>query len=361
MNLTVPIHAAALNSGPPTPPEAPGARTDGAFGQVLARQHQTVLKGDTLTGMVKAQARAQGVQLDDATAYRTALQVARDNRLEDANRILPGQRMDMDTATALIQRRQGLDTPLATSAGARSPRAMDVYGQTLSATSHASQDSLTPAERTRTPVLDRTLHRAVALGYLSANEQPGARERVLAMAQKYNFHPDDFAVVSLMESDGLNPQASNGSCHGVIQFCEGPNRGAASVGLQGGAQALLRMRVTEQLALTDRYFADVGLNDGKPKGLDDLYLAVLTPAARAEWRPDVPLAVPGRQARALHVDQNQQLPITRRSLVEGLVSHAATLLGLTPEALIAERRSGEATLAQSDAPEASRVPTHTMR
>lgn len=30
----------------------------------------------------------------------------------------------------------------------------------------------------------------------------------------------------MMESDELNPRASNGRCHGIIQFCEGPARRA---------------------------------------------------------------------------------------------------------------------------------------
>ena len=39
-----------------------------------------------------------------------------------------------------------------------------------------------------------------------------------------------FARLSLMESDGLNPKATNERCHGIIQFCDGPARGAATVG-----------------------------------------------------------------------------------------------------------------------------------
>jgi hypothetical protein len=64
-------------------------------------------------------------------------------------------------------------------------------------------------------------------------------------------------------------------------------------------------------------------------GLDDLYLAVLTPAARQETRPDAPLPIAGPQARYLHVDQNTQAPITRNSILAGLHSLTQSLLPMT--------------------------------
>ena len=324
-------------------------RPEQAFGAVLASQKQVVVKGDTLTGMVKAQARAQGVQLDEASAYRAALQVARDNQLADADHIVPGQRIHMDAASRLMARQASQQNPMGDGVlgvnAARRPAAVPTKGATIYAQLASAQVGALPLGRAHdTPVLERTLERAVSRGYMSQSELPAVRGQILSMSQRYGFHPDDFAVVSLMESDGLNPQATNGSCHGVIQFCEGPNRGAASVGLGGQAESLLRMSAQQQLELTERYLADVGMAPGQAVGLDDLYLAVLTPAARAVQGLDAPLPVAGRQASALYVNQDPRLGITRRSLIQGLVNHASSVLGITPEALVAQRREGTETL-----------------
>jgi hypothetical protein len=143
-----------------------------------------------------------------------------------------------------------------------------------------------------------------------------------------------------MESDGLNPKASNGRCHGIIQFCEGPARGAASVGLEGRAAAILDRGVLEQLELVDQYFRDVGLQRLGPRvSLADLYLTVLTPAARAVRGVTEPLGIPGVQARALHEAGDRNRPITRASLTDGLLRHASLRLDEPPVA-------GKATLPQ---------------
>ena len=117
----------------------------------------------------------------------------------------------------------------------------------------------------------------------------------------------------------MNPQATNGSCHGIIQFCDGENRGAASVGLKDNPRSILGMGLLQQLDLVDRYFSQAGLRvNGPPVGLDDLYLTVLTPAAKKETRPDAPLPIAGPQARYLHVGQDTRGPITRNSILAGL-------------------------------------------
>ncbi len=163
-------------------------------------------------------------------------------------------------------------------------------------------------------MLERTLERAVAKGFVPASDVNAVRDKVMALAERYNFQPDDFARLTLMESGGMNPQASNGNCHGIIQFCNGPNRGAASVGFKDNPRDILGMGLLQQLDLVDRYFSQAGLRvKGPPVGLDDLYLTVLTPAARQETRPDAPLPIAGPQARYLHVGQDTQAPITRNS------------------------------------------------
>jgi hypothetical protein len=130
----------------------------------------------------------------------------------------------------------------------------------------------------------------------------------------------------------MNPQASNGNCHGIIQFCDGPNRGAASVGFKDNPRAILGMGLLQQLDLVDRYFSQAGLRvKGPPVGLDDLYLTVLTPAARQETRPDAPLPIAGPQARYLHIGQDTRNPITRNSILSGLHQLTQNLLGQLPQ------------------------------
>jgi hypothetical protein len=182
------------------------------------------------------------------------------------------------------------------------------------------------------PVLDRTLSRAVDKGFVQANEVAAVKNKILALAERYNFQPDDFARLTLMESGGMNPQASNGNCHGIIQFCDGPNRGAASVGFKDNPRAILGMGLLQQLDLVDRYFGQAGLRvKGPPIGLDDLYLTVLTPAARKETRTDAPLAIAGPQTRYLHIGQDTRNPITRNSILSGLHQLTQKLLGPMPQ------------------------------
>jgi hypothetical protein len=184
------------------------------------------------------------------------------------------------------------------------------------------------------PVLERTLQRAVQKGFVPAHEVQAVHRRVVDMADKYGFKPDDFAKVSLMESDGMNPKATNGSCHGIIQFCGGSGRGADSVGFGRNAKDILGLSVMQQLDLVDRYFTDVGLRPqaaGELK-LDDLYLSVLMPSARREKQAHVPLDIAGQQAAKLYVGGNRSAAMTRQSIVQGLTQHAAAKLGADPAA-----------------------------
>jgi hypothetical protein len=179
------------------------------------------------------------------------------------------------------------------------------------------------------PVLDKTLDRAVSKGFIPANEKQAVYQKVLQMANKHGFAPDDFARMTLMESDGMNPKASNQRCHGIIQFCDGPARGAAAVGMANNPKSILGLSVYQQLHLTDTYLQKAGLN--KQQGsvpLDDLYLSVLQPSARSETRADAPLGIPGNQAGALYNDKTTSNTITRQSLIRGLVQNAQRVLGL---------------------------------
>ena len=146
------------------------------------------------------------------------------------------------------------------------------------------------------------------------------------MADSFKFSPDDFAKVVLMESDGFNPKASNGRCHGIIQFCDGDDRGAASIGLSHQPEKILELGVVDQLDLVAQYFEDTELKSYGPASIDDLYLTILSPAARHVTNINDPLPIAGRQARVLHVGGIAEGPITRASIKNGLIQHASDKL-----------------------------------
>ena len=170
--------------------------------------------------------------------------------------------------------------------------------------------------------LQKTLERATSKGYIKPEELNEVNTKIKVMAESFNFQPDDFAKVALMESDGFNPKASNGSCHGIIQFCEGKNRGAASIGLSDQAEKILELSVVDQLDLVAQYFEDTELRSYGPASIDDLYLTVLSPAARFVANKNVPLPISGKQAKVLHVGGSVDAPITRSSIINGLSKHA---------------------------------------
>jgi hypothetical protein len=176
------------------------------------------------------------------------------------------------------------------------------------------------------PVLAQTLDRAVARGFIPGNEKQDVFNKILQVANKHKFSPDDFARLTLMESDGMNPQATNQRCHGIIQFCDGPARGAAGVGFGEKPKAILGLSVYQQLHLVDTYFEKVGLPKGGAVPLDELYLSVLQPAARNETRSEAPLGIPGKQSLKLYEGNDNQSPITRNSIIQGLMQNAVDRL-----------------------------------
>ena len=284
-----------------------------------------VQRGDTLIGLVKNQHRQQGLSVSDNQAYRLAHQLAKDNRIANPDLIRPGQRIDFGR----------IHTALALQPKAPTVSALDLPQPAKTALEQLRPSATAaPSEAKGTGnhlVLDRVLQRAVNKGFIPGADLAAVRDKIVQLSEKYNFEPDDFARVSLMESGGMNPQASNGHCHGVIQFCDGPARGAAAVGFPSNAKAILGMSLFKQLDLVDQYFSKVGMptkaeKQGATQGLDDLYLSILSPAARSELRPDAPLPIAGPQASLLHVGRNQRNPITRTSLITGLHAMTETLL-----------------------------------
>jgi len=281
----------------------------------------TVRRGDTLVGLVSSHYRSKGVALDGRQAFLVALQVAKGNAIADPSRLQPGQSVRLDNLPDASELASA-SRPTATPAPASTAQVL--------------------ASRQSQPVLERTLNRAVERGFIPPRDLHAVRERVERMANDYGFDPDDFARVSLIESDGLNPSATNGSCHGIIQFCGGPGRGAASVGHAANPQQIRSMSVLQQLDLVDRYFQEVGLPRGGRVSLDELYLAVLTPAARAQRSSDAPLPIAGSQARVLYEGGQREAGITRRSISQGLQLHAQGLLARTPGPVSANLNTGGA-------------------
>ena len=186
--------------------------------------------------------------------------------------------------------------------------------------------SIQPYRRENHFLLEKTLQRAAVKGYIPTEEVAAVKEKIQLMADSFKFSPDDFAKVVLMESDGFNPKASNGRCHGIIQFCDGDDRGAASIGLSHQPEKILELGVVDQLDLVAQYFEDTELKSYGPASIDDLYLTILSPAARNVTNINDPLPIAGRQARVLHVGGIAEAPITRASIKNGLIQHASEKL-----------------------------------
>jgi hypothetical protein len=292
-----------------------------------------VKEGDTLTGIVKNQMQALGKPVSHNEAARLAQDIARANGLSNPDRIFPGQRLNLaalrpDTLTTQAKLANA-QTALTMNAAAQ-PKALSVMRQ---APNHLSADH---------PVLQKTLERAVAKGFIPAEDRHKVFDKIVNMSRTYQFAPDDFARLTLMESDGMNPKATNNRCHGIIQFCDGPDRGAASAGFGSNPKAILGHSVLEQLDMVSKYFDETGLRNGGPTSLDDLYLTVLTPAARREKAPDARLNIAGTQAQHLYVNRDKTAPITRNSIMQGLYQNALERLGKHDSSMLAQNTASAA-------------------
>jgi hypothetical protein len=322
---------------------------------------KVIQPGDTLTSIVRDQAQQQGVKLSPSEEFRWAQTLAADSGIKNANAIFPGQKIQLEGMLAQWQKGQlQPNSTVATSppAGNTATNTTGLAGNAapLNTTTNANKAAATnnPTPTTAValskgnyinavahPVLSQTLDRAVARGFIPKVEKQDVYNKVLQVANKHKFSPDDFARLTLMESDGMNPQASNTRCHGIIQFCDGPARGAAEVGFGKAPKQILGLSVYQQLHLVDTYFDKVGLKkEGQgPVPLDELYLAVLQPAARGEKRPEEPLGIPGKQAKYLYEGRDTEAPMTRVSIAQGLVQNAAERLGMGLKSLKASATS----------------------
>ena len=346
-NATAPLLPAL---GGATPVSTGATVSNKQFSQLLQQAQSksgmhTIASGETLIGVVRNQAQALGVKLNGNQEMRLAQQLASGNGIGNADRVYPGQSIKLGSIQAELQSLQSTPgtapslamvqplsaTPTASLASAamvydvRSPKFTPLT-PALAATLNAVPNTPSASVAGAHPVLQQTLDRAVAKGFIPAAEKSAVYDKILQMADNHGFAPDDFARMTLMESDGMNPRASNERCHGIIQFCDGPSRGAATAGYAKNPKAILNLSVHSQLDLVDKYFDEVGLKNKGPAGLEDLYLSVLNPASRAENSATRPLNIPGAQARDLHVGRDTDNPITRQSIRFGLLQNAAARL-----------------------------------
>ena len=269
-----------------------------------------VQEGDTLSSIVKDHLAELGRPISNSEALRLSQDVARLNGISNPDRIYPGQRLNLSVLTQAQQAAPNLSTQQA------------LQSKQLQASANF------PVLPGQNSVLQKTLDRAVEKGYIPLEEKQQVYQKILGMARHYQFAPDDFARLTLMESDGMNPKATNNRCHGIIQFCDGPDRGAATAGFASNPKAILGHSVLQQLDMVEKYFDQNGLKSMGPTNLDDLYLTVLTPAARREKAPNADLNIAGTQAKKLYVNRDPSTFITRNSIVQGLHQHANERLGL---------------------------------
>ena len=286
----------------------------------------SVQSGDTLSGIVRQFMAASGKNVGQTESLRLAQEVARSNNLANANLIYPGQRINL---AALQQALNGPAADNQASLALPKPTNPNPAQTGVAPTTQVQLEAR--GHVTAHPVLDKTLERAVNKGFIPPHEKQAVMDKILQMSKEHKFKPDDFARLTLMESDGMNPRSTNNRCHGIIQFCDGPDRGAASAGFGQNPRAILGHSVLQQLDMVGKYFDDTGLKNFGPAGLDDLYLTVLTPAARNETRRDANLNIAGPQASYLHVNRDTKAPITRASILQGLHQNAMDRLGLKNE------------------------------
>jgi len=301
-----------------------------ALEQAQPANVKVIQAGDTLTSIVKEQALLQGVKLSPSEEFRWAQNLAADSGIQNPNAIFPGQKIQLQNMLNQWQAGQTQPQNLAHTNPKLTPAIAQDKIETVTITASRSVPTLPKSNYINAvahPVLSQTLDRAVNRGFIPKVEKQDVYNKVLQVANKHNFSPDDFARLTLMESDGMNPQATNTRCHGIIQFCDGPARGAAEVGFGQSPKSILGLSVYQQLHLVDTYFEKVGLKKEGAVPLDELYLAVLQPAARGEKRPEEPLGIPGKQAKYLYEGRDPQAPMTRTSITQGLVQNAADRLG----------------------------------
>jgi len=328
------VNTSSNSSATPLNPNVASGSVSGSGSPTIS-----VKPGDTLSNIVRGYFAAQGQNISGADAMQMSQELARSNGIQNPDKIYPGQQINLSALSApganSPSNGSGVDTASYISTRASTltvqaypnPQARSNM-QTQASRGSARVQSGSIAVAGENPILNKTLDRAVEKGFIPAQDKAAVYEKIVNMSKTYQFHPDDFARLTLMESDGMNPKATNNRCHGIIQFCDGPDRGAASAGFAVNAKDITNRSVLQQLDMVTKYFDETGLKNFGPANLDDLYLTVLTPAARSETRAHANLNIAGSQASMLHVNRDTSAPITRHSIIEGLHQNAINRLGL---------------------------------
>lgn len=302
---------------------------------VSATQQYTVRAGDTMFAIAHRALEAKNLDSSDQASSRAAFQLARSNGIANADLIRPGQVISLANVGAgersvaeLRSERSSVTVGRAVVFPAAPPRTSAPAQVAARVLPQAQLQAQSSARQTANPVMEKMLDRAVNMQFIDPAQKDAVRDKIVAISAEYKFKPDDLATVMLMESDGMNPKANNGRCYGVIQFCEGPNKGAASVGYADNPKGILKLGVLDQLDLVKKYFDETGLKKLSPASLDDLYLTVLKPTSRKERDPTANLEIPGYQAAVLYPGNDRNLPITRQSLLAGLQQNARGKLAM---------------------------------
>ena len=168
-----------------TPPPAE------SFKQVMA--DVVVQSGDTLVGLVRAHHRQQGIPLTESQAYRMALRVAERNQISNPDQISPGQKVDFSDLQLPALDRNMASQAANPAVSARWSAAQVIneriserlQTQNTSGVSSAPGSAAAPYE-----VLDKTLQRAVEKGFVSPEQAPAAKDRILGLATKFGFDID---------------------------------------------------------------------------------------------------------------------------------------------------------------------------
>ena len=333
-------------------------RTEFTKTNLSIKSFHEVKHGETLTHIALNSMKKAGLKIDSKSIMQSAFKLAKYNGIKNPNLIIPGQKIDLSvikTKNSLVKKnRNTFVAQFSSTNGDNLPPPFktkldsNFYNNKISElnTFKSDEKNITAvtveneSKKNINPVLEKTLNRAIDLGYISNSEAKQAKEKIFNMARRFKFTPDDFARVALMESDGFNPKANNGNCYGIIQFCDGDGRGAASVGLSHDPKKILELNVPDQLDLVSQYFEDTDLNKFKPASLDQLYLTILSPAARDVFNVNEPLPIPGQQAKALHVGGIVDAPITKASIVKGLITHAKNILSNHLFSEVADKNNG---------------------
>ena len=297
-----------------------------------------VKKGDTLSHIAVHVLKRNKQKVTPEAINQMVSNIALRNKIKNPDLIFAGQKLvleykkeanaNLDTVLKNSEKIQNQSPFIRDTDNSENPslaRQRVRENQSELAPLHAQQ-SIQPYRRENHFLLEKTLERAAVKGYIPTEEVTAVKEKIQLMAESFKFSPNDFAKVALMESDGFNPRASNGRCHGIIQFCDGDDRGAASIGLSHQPEKILELGVVDQLDLVAQYFEDTELKSYGPASIDDLYLTILSPAARNVTNINAPLPIAGRQARVLHVGGIAEAPITRASIKNGLIQHASEKL-----------------------------------